>query len=283
MTSTPFMQLYPADYIAKTMDLTTEQHGAYLLILMTMWQHDAKLPSDPKKLARIARMTPAKFRPVWEEVSRFFVEADGFISNARLTKERKKAHEKSEKRAIAGSAGGKAKALKDKASASSNCHADAMASSSDTRNQSKKEDTYVSLSVEPTLPDLAHVDDVAEAVAEYNRTAAEAGWPILRILSKQRRAALNARMRDAGGIEGWRAAMSKARASPHLCGQNDRGWVASFDFLTKQSSFTKLMEGNYDARRSSRPDNRSASGGHATDRAIAFAARARRSSGSDCF
>lgn len=114
MSSTPFMQLYVGDYLADTLDLTTEQHGAYLLLLLTMWQHDAKLPNDPVKLARIARMTPAKFRKVWEEIGRFFDDDGDTISNARLTKERKKAIEKSVKRAAAGSAGGHAKALKDK-------------------------------------------------------------------------------------------------------------------------------------------------------------------------
>ena len=113
MSSTPFMQFYVGDYLADTLDLTTEQHGAYLLILMTMWQHDAKLPNDPVKLARIARMTPAKFRPVWDEISRFFVVEGDKITNPRLTKERKKAAEKSSKRATAGRAGGQAKALKD--------------------------------------------------------------------------------------------------------------------------------------------------------------------------
>lgn len=150
MSRVPFMQLYPSDYFAKTMTLTAEQHGAYLLILMTMWQHNARLPNDPVKLARIARMTPAKFKAVWAEISRYF-EIDGDeISNDRLAKERKKASEKSQKRAVAGSAGGKAKALKDKNTAGSNCHADAMASSSDTRNYKEevREDTNVSLSVQ---------------------------------------------------------------------------------------------------------------------------------------
>lgn len=152
MSSTPFMQLYPSDYLGKTMDLTTEQHGAYLLILMTMWQHDAKLPSDPKKLARIARMSPAKFKSVWAEISRFFDDDGVSITNPRMTKERKKAQEKSQKRAIAGSAGGRAKALKDKELAHSNCHADAMASSSDTRDQREvREEANASLSAAPTV------------------------------------------------------------------------------------------------------------------------------------
>ena len=91
-------------------------------------------------------------------------------------------------------------------------------------------------------------DEIAKAVAAYNRAADESGWPKVKVLSKQRRANLKARLKDAGGLPGWEYALAKARASPHCCGQNDRGWTASFDFLTRQSSFSKLIEGNYDAR-----------------------------------
>lgn len=258
MSSTPFMQLYPADYLADTMDLTTEQHGAYLLILMTMWQHNAKLPSDPKKLARIARMSPAKFKAVWAEISRFFDDDGAEITNRRMTKERKKAQEKSQKRAQAGSAGGKAKALKYNKVDDSNCQSFAMASSSDTRNQIEEEDTNVSLSAQPTLPALPHLDDVAEAVSIYNQTAAEVGWSKVQSLSKSRRTQLLARMKEAGGIEGWKVAMSKARASPLCTGDNDRGWVASFDFLIKKDKFTRLMEGQYDDRKPARQSRQAA-------------------------
>ena len=112
MSSQPFMQLYVGDYLADTLHLSTEQHGAYLLLLMTMWRHDARLPNDPKKLARIARTTARKWPGIWEEISEFF-EVDGeYITNARLTKEHQKATAKSTVRANAGSLGGKAKALK---------------------------------------------------------------------------------------------------------------------------------------------------------------------------
>ncbi|MBM3606199.1 MAG: DUF1376 domain-containing protein [Alphaproteobacteria bacterium] len=283
MSNTPFMQFYPGDYLGKTMDLTTEQHGAYLLILMTMWQHDAKLPNDPKKLARIARLTPAKFAAVWSEISRFF-EVDGdTITNPRMTKERKKAAEKSQKRATAGSAGGKAKALKDQESRLANamqlpCH------SPDTRNQSEeREEAKASLSAEPTFPDLAHVDEISQAVSAYNEAAEVVGWSKVQKLSRERRVKLAARLREAGGIEGWRVAMSKARASPLCTGNNERGWVASFDFLISKEKFTRLMEGQYDDRRSSRTDYRAPSHSHPTDRAIAFASRAVRTPSKDCF
>jgi uncharacterized protein YdaU (DUF1376 family) len=110
----PFMQLYVADYLADTTDLTCEEHGAYLLLLLTMWRHGAKLPNDPQKLARIIRVSPKKWAAIWAQIGRFFVVDGDTISNKRLTREHQKAEEKSESRADAGRKGGQAKALKDK-------------------------------------------------------------------------------------------------------------------------------------------------------------------------
>lgn len=139
MSEQPFMQLYVADYLSDTLDLSTVEHGAYLLILMTMWRHDARLPNDLAKLARIARMSPAKFRPVWGEISRFF-EVDGdTVTNRRLTKEHQKAIKKSAIRATAGAAGGRAKALKEKDAAVANAN-NLPWHLSESRSQNKRDD-----------------------------------------------------------------------------------------------------------------------------------------------
>lgn len=244
MSNTPFMQFYPGDYLGKTMDLTTEQHGAYLLILMTMWQHDAKLPNDPAKLARIARMTPAKFKAVWSEISRFFAVQGDSITNARLLKEHEKAKKKSEARAVAGKAGGRAKSLKDKSAAYGNCHADAMASSSDTR--VKKEDANASLSL---AADHQPIDEVAEAVLTYRAAAERQGWPIPQQLDQTRRRAISARIKAAGGPEGWRIAIEKAAASPFLGAARPFSGFG-IDWIAKAANFKKIMEGNYDDRQS---------------------------------
>lgn len=110
--STPFMQLYVADYLGDTTHLTTEQHGAYLLLLMTMWRAGGVLPNDDGKLARIVRLTPARWRTVRPEVIGFFEIDNERITQKRLVAEYEKAQEKSVKRADAGRAGGAAKALK---------------------------------------------------------------------------------------------------------------------------------------------------------------------------
>mgnify|MGYP006268694269 CR=1 FL=1 len=52
----PYMQFYPTDYLSDTQHLTTEEHGAYLLILMNYWQRGEPPLNDDQRLAGIARM-----------------------------------------------------------------------------------------------------------------------------------------------------------------------------------------------------------------------------------
>ncbi len=112
--SAPYMQLYVADYLGDTRHLTTEQHGAYMLLLMTMWRSDGVLSDDPAKLARIAGLTVARWKKISDDIMAFFTPCEGGITQARLVAELTIAEEKSEKRSKAGKAGGRAKALKDK-------------------------------------------------------------------------------------------------------------------------------------------------------------------------
>lgn len=120
MSETPFMQLYVGDYLADTMDLTTEQHGAYMLLLMNMWRHDARLPNDPAKLARIARVSPRRWHQIWAAIERFFFVDGNDIGNKRLDREHQKAVSISRKRRASGAKGGRAKALKNKDSGVAN-------------------------------------------------------------------------------------------------------------------------------------------------------------------
>lgn len=113
MSSAPYMQFYVGDYIKKTLHLSTEENGAYLLLLFAMWQGDASLPNDATKLARIARVSPKRWAKVWPEIAGFFTVDGDVIYQDRLTKELQKVLSISRERKTAGSLGGKAKALKD--------------------------------------------------------------------------------------------------------------------------------------------------------------------------
>lgn len=114
MSERPFMQLYVSDFIGDTLSLSTEQIGAYMLLLMAMWNAGGKLPADESKLARVARMSVKKWKAIADDLMPFF-EIDGdVIRHNRLTKELQKSESKSQSRASAGAVGGAAKALKDK-------------------------------------------------------------------------------------------------------------------------------------------------------------------------
>jgi uncharacterized protein YdaU (DUF1376 family) len=88
------MPLYAADYLLDTPDLSIEEHGAYLLLLMLAWrQPDGRLPDNERWLkGALPPMHGHTFNRVVRGIlSRFFVLADGRYENKRLTNEKQKA------------------------------------------------------------------------------------------------------------------------------------------------------------------------------------------------
>ena len=47
------------------------------------------------------------------------------------------------------------------------------------------------------------------------------------------------------GLEDVMKAVQTIKGCPFLLGENDTGWVISFDWFMKQENFTKVLEGNY--------------------------------------
>ncbi len=88
--------------------------------------------------------------------------------------------------------------------------------------------------------------DEGEAVRLWNDLALRRGLPPVPKMTDARRRKLRARLKDCGGLEGWRAALAKVEGIPGLLGANGRKWRADIDFLLQEKSFTKLMEGSYD-------------------------------------
>ena len=138
--------------------------------------------------------------------------------------------------------------------------------------EGKERDTNVSLALSAPEP----ASPLAEAVSLYNATADETGWPKVQKLTPARSKALKARLRDCGGIEGWRFAMDKGKSSDFLCGRTPKAWTGcGFDWITKQANFAKLMEGNYDNRDSNANGSRSGGSGNAMVDAFAAVAAER--------
>lgn len=72
MAALPYMQLYIADYLADTMHLSTEEHGAYLLLMFNYWQTGRAIPKN--RLAKIARVSSERWGAVEESLSEFFID-----------------------------------------------------------------------------------------------------------------------------------------------------------------------------------------------------------------
>lgn len=105
----PYMPLYIADYRTDTLHLTTEQHGAYLLLLMALWNAGGKLPDNDTQLSRIVCATSQRWAKMRDIVLRFFVHKDGTISHKRIDQELQKLGSVSQSRSDAGKKGGRPK------------------------------------------------------------------------------------------------------------------------------------------------------------------------------
>ncbi len=123
--SLPFFPMYPDDFEADTPHLTLVEDGAYNRLLRLCWRSpDCMVPADEAWLMRQLRARTedekAAVRAVIEE---FFTEEKGRIFSDRLRKEWIAAREAYERRANAGSKGGKSKSLKTNNSRRSNAKA----------------------------------------------------------------------------------------------------------------------------------------------------------------
>jgi uncharacterized protein YdaU (DUF1376 family) len=106
----PFMPLYVADYMADTAHLTTVEHGAYLLLIMTYWQRGEALPDDDKKLARIVGLQGRNWKRVRQEIEPFFEFRDNKWVHQRIEHQLTVMRSQSRANSLNGKKGGLAKA-----------------------------------------------------------------------------------------------------------------------------------------------------------------------------
>lgn len=250
--SAPWMPLYVADYIADTAHLTTVEHGAYLLLIMSYWRQGG-LPLEDSRLARIVRLTEAEWLGIRETITQLF--GDNW-SHKRIDAEIARSVEKAKKASLAGK---RSAEVRGNPHNSTNVEHPFNGRSSDAelsqpQSQSLEDiDANASLDIPDALESVKLIRDRKKRSEElsalnllgndWNSLASDcglAGITEIKPGSKRERHAL-ARIRDCADMA---CAFTKIRGSPFLLGKSG-DFIVTFDWIVVHDNLTKVLEGNY--------------------------------------
>lgn len=286
MADFPALPLWTDAYLADTLHLDATESGAYLHLLMAAWRSPScSIPDDDTRLARMARCTPAIWRRIKPTVLAFWSKNGENFEQKRLKKERVRVEAQREQKSYAG----KTSALKRKDSAPTAVKPPLQQNWQQDGNENP---TTISISISKSIeeerqcptdtrqnpPRIITEDDLLDrpaclgggttektapplmaAVDAWNEMAERAGLDKVQRLTAARKRSLAARLRDAGGLDGWKAMIGRVEVSSFLLGRTGDGkWRVGFDFVLREQQFTKIMEGAYNDRAQSVRDGRQA-------------------------
>jgi len=105
MGKSPAFQLYASDFDMDTASWDNEEVGIYFRLLMYQWVNGS-VPSDLKRLSKIARMSTKKFQNRWEIISSKFKEnGNNDLVNLRMEKTREEQYNYKKSQSDAGKKG----------------------------------------------------------------------------------------------------------------------------------------------------------------------------------
>lgn len=230
--------LFADAYLADTTHLTTEEHGAYLLLLMAAWrQEDCSLPNDDRKLARIAGLTPRKWKAIKPTIMEFWTLENGRISQLRLSREHEFVCKKSEANRKAAEARWHEQVPENKESEGMRSHSECNAPPPPPKVREK----------EPNGSSLSAPDETPVVFDAWNAMAKRTGLATLRQISPARRKACQARLRDYG-LEAVLAAIERIPKSSFLRGDSGNWAGATIKFFLRPETVNSILEGSYDDR-----------------------------------
>ena len=252
-----WMPLYVADYLSATSRLTTEQHGAYLLLLMDYWKSGPP-PDDDGVLAQITRLSPAAWSNARTMLQAFFQVQSGQWSHHRVDEELAKANHNKEVNSKRGKAG--AAARYSKKDAPTMLQASLGDSTSPSPSPSSTTNTFICPPAgEPegeNFPACSH----QAVISLYHQHL-----PTLRkveVWNTARQGYLRQRWREVAAdisqsrpvtheeiLEWWAGFFQHINKSKFLTGKvnskDGRAFLADLEWIIKPSNFAKIVEGKY--------------------------------------
>jgi uncharacterized protein YdaU (DUF1376 family) len=254
------------DYIAASRHLSLAERGAYTDLLFLSWEI-GPLPSDPARLGRLVGCGAEEFAEVWPAIRGKFIETEAGLVNARLEEHRAESMQRSASaRASAQARWSRyhgcertADAMRTHSERSADGYANGHAKSmlpSPSPSPSPESGVLEDSDSRPRERTVAPTALHQEVIAAYHELLPHASR--VKLWTPDRRRALDARIRErrkdgtpADTAAWWRKFFASVAAQPFLCGENDRGWTADFDWLLSPKGFRKVVEGRqYGDRRS---------------------------------
>lgn len=105
----PWMPFYWGDYFKKTLHLSTEEHGAYMLLIGAYWERGKAFPDDDLFFAHVTKMSTKKWKMVRPKIIEFFAVSEGLWVHERVEFEILRSSERQASASANGKAGGLAK------------------------------------------------------------------------------------------------------------------------------------------------------------------------------
>jgi uncharacterized protein YdaU (DUF1376 family) len=103
-----FMPIYIGDYLKDTTFLTTEQHGAYLLMLFACWQHGS-IPNDDHVVCRVTGLSTDAWSNAKSILLAYFKHNEAKIWHSRIDRELLAARDRKQRYSQRGKAGSAAR------------------------------------------------------------------------------------------------------------------------------------------------------------------------------
>jgi hypothetical protein len=113
----------------------------------------------------------------------------------------------------------------------------------DSENGERSEEGETSRAVARPSPNGYTPEQLAE---DWNVTAERTRLRRCRELTPERIRTAKKRLRDCPKRDFWLGVIQRLGESAFCCGNNDRGWIAGFDFLLRPETPTSTLEGKYD-------------------------------------
>ena len=137
----------------------------------------------------------------------------------------------------------------------SHCDADVRGCDKNVTTEIEKEkDIEIELEREESAqPALRRPSPYQKVMEMYNSICAH--YPKVNSMSDSRKKAVKARINAGMTAKDFQTLFEKAEASSFLRGKNSRNWRATFDWLIKDANMAKVLDGNYDDRKTSAASN----------------------------